>query len=660
MTMLRTPLVIALTVVAALSWSSADAEAKRRRQAPTVVQDAQALAATDRSRAIELLEAALAGRKADKDSELIALHAGEQRRLNGNPEEASAWFTQVLQQGPSGQWADAARLGQALVLAAQDTPSARVMSTLEAVPDKAALPTQNADRYAIRALDAARRGDASRVRAFKSKALDYARTDAEVLRRISAALADLDGAAPEDVAAEITIEPGAEPPGPVDKAMKAYMAGDFAAARKLAERASQKPDQAAAALSLLRTLDAPLDRNRIAVLLPLSDRFGAVGKTIRTAFEMGYGNAPNRLTFVDSGSSPETAVAALEKAVLTDGAIAVVGPLLTVETDAVVAAAERMAVPLISLSQSFENPEDGIWGFQAMYTRGDQVDAIIEWAMAYEEMSKFAVFAPDNPLGTSSAALFEKGVLARGGEITALGTYPAEEGSLLEYAAQLGERDGDDTTLAELREKARRDGGNPNTVVLPPVVDHHGMFIPERASRTPIATAALAYQEFPMGTFQPKNDQPEVPLLGLATWNVEGLIAQGNQYTRNSRFPDVFSAAILDDEDPVLVRFKEALGKTPTALEVATYDAARLVAAAVTKAPAHRGAFRQALLDVAVADAVTGASGFDPESQHARRNMKILTITRSEIAQLGDIALHGATPREFVRPGEEGANDQPE
>ena len=41
-------------------------------------------------------------------------------------------------------------------------------------------------------------------------------------------------------------------------------------------------------------------------------------------------------------------------------------------------------------------------------------------------------------------------------------------------------------------------------------------------------------------------------------------------------------------------------------------------------------------------------TGSNPESQHARRNMLILTLTRNTIRQLGEVTLHGAEPREYA------------
>lgn len=643
---IRLPSLLAATATLALLGLGPDtALAKRKKGPPETVEQALAQAPSNRGAAIALLEDALAGRKPDKDTPVLMLHAGEQRRLDGDLAAAKSWFDKVIALGADTPENPGARLGRALVMAAEGDLSPRVLNAFQDISERSGLATQNADRYVYLALEAAKNGENNRVATYARKAREHAAADAQVLARVQSTLETIEQLEPEEVTPDVVEGAG----GPLDKALDAYAKGNFEAARRMAQKAAShaNPEISEGGRGLLRTLDAPLDPNTIALLLPLSDKYARAGQAIADAFQAGYGNGPLRIVTIDSGSTPETAVAALEQAVLQDGVIAVVGPLLPVETDAVVEAAENLAVPLISLSQSFENPEDGIWGFQAMYTRGDQVDALLDWSMENEGLTRFAIFHSDSEFGSQSAELFEEGVVERGGTVAAVGTYSDEEPDLRSFAAEFGEREGDEAELARLRSVARSRGRNPDTVVLPPKVDFDAIFLPENAMRTPIATAALAYAEFPMGDFQPVRGAQKVPLLGMSTWNVEKLVATGNQYNRKSRFADVFSATILPEDDPTLLMFQDLLGKTPSPLEVAVFDAGQLVAAAATARPAHRGAFRQALLSAEVEQPVTGASSFDPETQHARRNMLILTLTRNTIELMGGVPLHGAEPREF-------------
>ena len=633
---------VLLTATAAavlLSIPTGSGWAKRKGDPPDVVSNAQAVATTDRDRAIGMLEDALAGRKVDKDSIIIMLHAGEQRRLNGDAVEANAWFTKVIRADSRSTEAVGARLGQAILSAMDGDSSVAVMGTLRESSDRDVLDTLNADRYLLLAIDAASANEANRVASHSKRALAYAQTDPELLGRIESTLQTLASTPPDQIDPTMAEGPG----GTLGKAEEAYLAGDLEAARRFADKASRDNDPtiAEAAQGLLRNLDGAAPRSdRIAVILPLSDKYETVGNNIRDALLHGYRGS--ELQFYDSGSTPETAVAALEQAVLNDGAMAVIGPLLSDESEAMVAAAESLQVPLISLSQSYDPPEDAFWAFQAMYTRSDQITAVLDWSMDHLGMTSFAMFAPESDFGLEASAMFEGQVLERGGMITAQATYSSEEENLLPFVENLGEREGD---LAARKREAIANGGNPDTVTLKPVIDFQALFLPESASRTPLACAALAYNEFPMGTFQPNKGEPEIPLIGLSTWNTEQLVRRGNQYTRNSIFPDVFSSTVASAEDPFILAFREATGRTPSSLEAAVVDAGALVYAATLERPTHRGAFREALLGAMVDGSITGAGAFDPETLRAQRNMMILTITRSSLAQVGEVTMYGAEPR---------------
>lgn len=631
-----------LVAVAATSFSLvADTGwAKRKKGPPDVIEDALAYSTTDRARAIQLLEDALAGRKLDKDSSVILLHAGEQRRLSGDAAAAEAWFAKVLSISATSPEAPAARLGQALIQAAEGDTSRPVMSTLRNASDRDVLDTQNADRYLFLAIDAAKHDEPKSVSSHSKRALSFAQGDPEVLARVEQTLQELAAAEPEEIVSPTIGTEG----GPLERAEEAYLEGDLETARLQAQRAAEDADPviAEAAAGLLRSLDgAPVRSDQIAVILPMSDKYEAVGNNVRQALLYGFGGSAGRLQFYDSGSTPETAVAALEQAVLQDGSIAVIGPLLSDESDAMVAAAESLYVPLISLSQSYEPPEDAVWAFQGMHTWGDQLDGLLEWVMTSRGMSRFATFYPEKDFGKNAVALLEEKVIARGGEMKAMGTYSPEEKNLIPFAAEFGERHDD---LAQKKRETERNHGNPDTVVASPIVDFDAIFIPESTRRTPLVCAALAYQEFPMGTFQPTKGQPELPLLGLSTWNNVDLIATGNEYVRNSLFPDVFSSATRPEGDPLIEGYRQATGRTPSSLEAAVIDAGKLVGAASNARASHRGAFRDALLTASVPDSITGASSFDPETLRARRNMLILTLTRTDIEVVGEVPLHGATP----------------
>jgi len=609
------------------------AHAAKRRPPPDVVEDAMAFAETDRSKAIQLLQTALDDGVGSRYVDVVEVHLAEQLRLAGQNDEARERFVAVLQRTRKGVDHEAARLGASLVDASTQIDSA-VVDVLESVNDKEALATQNADRYLALSLFATKEGNASKARSYRDKALAWAEEDAAQRARIEATL-EARGDTDSEQSPSLEPSPSANP---LEAAVAAWAEGNPDKARRLAERARASSDLAVKPLAegLLRALDgATVNSRTIAVLLPLSGKYAAVGEQVREALAFGFGSTQRSLVPYDSGATPESAVAALEKAVLEDGAIAVVGPLLSDETDAVVAAAEALHVPLLSLSQSYDDTSQAHYAMQGMYTRRDQIRALVKYMVETQGKTRFAMFHPDNAFGTHAAATFREIVATAGAELVTEASYSAEDENILPFAKKLGTREGN---LRALREEAEERGGNPDTVVVPPVIDFDGLFLPESASRTPLACAALAYEEFPMGEFLPKRDSPTIPLLGLSSWNTANLITQGNEYTRNSLFTDVFSSA-AETAPEFTESYRAATGRTPSSLEAATVDVGKLLAEAAASDAANRPAFRQALLDAKVDDSITGATHIHPESLRAVRQMHILTITRTELKSVDVVPL---------------------
>lgn len=635
MNLLRSPSVLSI-LCAALLLAPTSGLAKKQKGPPDAVEDALAFATTDRARAVKVLEEAIADNPNGRDVDILMIHAGEQQRLSGDGTRANQWFSKVITRGQVGPNLEAAELGIAL-LDAGDGIDPQTLIVLQGAPEREVLATQNADRYLLLAVEAAKNSDDRAVSSYSKKALMYAKEDPEVLKRVQETLE----AIARKPAGEVVVEsPTGAGGSPLERAEAAYLEGDFEGAKKDALKAigSVTGPELARAEGLVKVIDSgPADRNKIVVLLPLSGKYEAVGSQLKDAINFGYAGGGRTLEFVDSGGTAETSLAAFENAVLTKHAIAIVGPFVVDETQGLVDGAETLHVPLLSLSSTYEDTTGHHWALQSMYTRGDQIDAVLQWVMAPERgMKNFAIFAPDDPLGVNTVATFKKGVEARGGQITSEALYGAAEQNLLPFAQKFGDREGD---LQRLRKEAAEHGGNPNTVVVPPRVDFDAIFIPDTVLRTPLATAALAFEEFPMGDFQPIKGAKKIPLLGLSMWNNTKLIAAGTESTRNSLFPDVFSSAAAGEADPFVLAYREKTGRTPSSTEAAMVDAGKLLAAASRSQADTRPEFRQALLDAKPTDSITGVVGFSPETLRLTRKMIILTITRSAIEKVGEVTV---------------------
>jgi ABC-type branched-subunit amino acid transport system substrate-binding protein len=667
------------------------AEAGKGRDNPDLVEDALAFALTDRSKSLMLLEGAINDDQSPEESSVLYLFAGEQRRLNGDVEMAHKWFAKVLELSTSDLDVAAARLGLAL-LELQKNPNTKSLGILRSISENGILDTQNADRFLVLAIDVGVKNK-KLYGQYTKKSLAYAKSDPAVLERVQRVLEP----SAEPVVATASPEPAkvsANPPpvqvlptstaSPLERAEAALAAGEVELAVELANQvltSSEDEDEQLVANYLVKRSAVQIDPKKIAIILPFTDKYEAVGAQFREALEFGYGatptadlslqvgtdntpTAPQReLIYIDSGATEESVIAAIEAAALEHGVIAAVGPLLSEQTDAAVRVANALRLPLISLSQSLDDTTDLDWVFQAMVNTSVQVEALLEHVHGKLGMRSFAIFAPDNPYGHRAATVFTAGVENREGEVTITHFYDPSATDLIPFAKEFGRKDYEERAreFRELRELAEEKGRDPKKVVLPPTIDFEAIFIPDNVSRIPLACAALAYEEFPMGEFQTTKEGPVIPLLGLSGWNHPAMVNRGGPYARGGYFTDVYEVptTVIDPDNPlpppepieppadpteevaVLTQeerveqfakaYKERTGRSPKPLEVVTVDAGRLLAAAAASEGNTRAEFRQALLDIALNDGLTGATSFDPETRVALRKLEILTITKDGI-----------------------------
>jgi ABC-type branched-subunit amino acid transport system substrate-binding protein len=639
-------------LLGALLLAATSAEAARRRD-PDVVEDALAFAMTDRTKAVRVLEQALEG-ELGEDLRPVQVAAGEQLRLSGEAGRARELFLEVFRATTRGQDYEAARLGLAL-LDGQESLSEAVLTVLtDTRTEKLVFPTMNADRHLLLALDAARRSDQPALKSEIEAALDAAREDPQVAARVQATLTALGKRPAEGRAEEVLAslsgsgEAGSgEGSTALDRAWAAFERRDEAEARRLAERAAgdaaEGSPEARSARYLLRRLDTTQVASRLVLLLPKGDdKYAAVARQLEEAFRFGYQAEKGSLELVslDSGVEPDQIIKAMETAVFDKGALALVGPLLSAQTDQAVATAEALHVPLVSLSQTLEDASSLKWTLQAMLTKGDQVEALVKHAMDHLGHDAFVTFAPRSEYGETAARLFKAEVERRGGKVSAERFYDPEAKDLMGDAKALGRKDYSARAeeLSRLRREAAQNGGDPGKVVLPPTMDFDAIFLPEAASKVPLAVAALAYEEFPMGDFQPRKDDPKVPVLGLSGWNSQRLVTAGGPYVRSGVFVDALAVpvdgahwALPSGKSAFVASYRGDYGRTPTALEAVVADAGRLVAVASRARPSDSAAFLQALLDAQSPNAVTGATRFDPSTRRASRELMLLTINKDAI-----------------------------
>jgi branched-chain amino acid transport system substrate-binding protein len=602
---------------------------------PAIVLQARSVAASDRMEAIAILEDYLAEGSNLELMPLVALNAGEQRRLAGDAASAREHFQHVARTWPDHGAKQAAALGLALLAYDSGTASGNTAATLELVDDPSVPSTMNADRFRLLALQKAQGGAGdSELTLLVENAFAAAEGDPAVEARVARSLAHL---APEDMdvsAGDGSIQDAADVLA-LEKARAALRADDYGRAADLARSvASTFPDSEhlleAEWIAKRAAAHDPYDPLVIGVLLPLTGTYAPPGKQLKEALELGMDDSGGgvRLVFKDTAGSADQAVAAFEELVLQDGAAAVIGPLLADAAFPVANQAQAAGVPLVALTQSPGITETGGWVFRSFVTVEQQVDGLLDEVMDHRGMQNFAVLAPESDYGRLAQDEFLKQVTERGGTVSVAETYDPTLTDFRKDAAALGNKDYEARKgeLYRLRKEAEDRGEDPSKVVLPPSIEFEAIFIPDSYGRVALVASALAYEEFAVGNFAPRKGAKNIPLLGLNGWHNSELFTRGGLYVQNCVFVDAFYPS-----DPAVSDFvrsyRDLVGRSPSVMDAIGYDTAKLVSVASRTRPEDREAFRVALAGSNLKAPVASGGRFDGDREVARE-LYVLTITR--------------------------------
>jgi len=396
---------------------------------------------------------------------------------------------------------------------------------------------------------------------------------------------------------------------------------------------------------------------RLGVLLPLSGRHRSYGELALQAIRLALPEAgsPVELVVRDTKSDAVQAADEASDLILKEGVVGILGPIFTYEARPAAIEAQRLGVPLLTVSAADDIAELGPFVFRNGVTNQVQMKALVAYVMDVLGMKRFAILYPQHPYGQELLHLFWDEVEARRGEIRGVESYNLQETTFAAQVKSLVARD-DIDRRSDYREALRECDDQPDSYRkarckenvrknLAPVIDFDGLFIPDYPRSLSMITAALAFEDViveqdprRLKTIEKtlgREVQP-VTLLGASGWNSEQLIERADRNVENAIFTDGFFAG---SDDPTTVefvrRYRDAYGRTPRLYpEALFYDSARIMKQVVERErPATREALREALRSVHDFDGVTGKTSFR-ESTDAEKSVHILTIRNGEIAEV--------------------------
>ena len=406
----------------------------------------------------------------------------------------------------------------------------------------------------------------------------------------------------------------------------AHHRGDDAGARAVIARAATAADASDVAAEVAAVaselVEIPVKGEVVAVLLPLSGRYGGVGSELRIAIELAPAQGTKWL-FLDTKGDADGASAAVESAA-KQGAVAILGPVGAREATAAARAAAIRGLPIALLGpEDGADPAAGV--FRLVGSPGDVGRAVAQLAMSLS-FPTFAVLAPRDDLGADSAAAFVAEAQRLGLQVTGQGTYDPTGGDVEPDVKQFLELvPAKNPRLAEHLAHAKTPKLGWET--FSPDIPYSLLYIPDRYDRAAIVAAFLPYfnvelrtTEFPDPNMLRKKHGGHMPqvvqLVGGAGWHHPSLPLRGGTAVQGALLVDSFAGELGGDVAAQFVAdFQARANRAPSSAAAEAFDAATLVAQARSAAAGDRIKFRAALARGKLDDGACGAARMDVDGE---------------------------------------------
>lgn len=365
----------------------------------------------------------------------------------------------------------------------------------------------------------------------------------------------------------------------------------------------------------LKTVDdlrnMTVERDTIGCLFPLSGPYAQFGaqalegvELAQHQFSAGSGMQPVRIIVKDTGGDPHQALNAFHE-LAEAGVTAIIGPMVT--ADKVAPNAQRLGIPLMTLTQKEEIPQTGDYIFRNFITPRTQTDALVTYAMDHLGVKRFAVLYPSEKYGVAFMHHFWDQVLAHGGVVTRIEAYGPDQ---TDFGG----------AIKKLLTHAKKSGSTKGRAD----VDFEAIFIPDGPEKAGLVIPQLTY-----------HDIEGVYLLGTNLWYSPQLVDMARQFVQGSIlpvgfFPDAASWRITGFVD----EFEAVFGKKPGFLEAIAYDTAMILFGIINRSEAaNRNLIRDELLQLTDYPGVTGNTTFQTDGD-VKKKMMMLTIKGNQFLEL--------------------------
>lgn len=344
-----------------------------------------------------------------------------------------------------------------------------------------------------------------------------------------------------------------------------------------------------------------VDLTAIGCVLPLSGRFRVYGERLLRGLEMAVqdakmlyrGNSEIQLIVKDSAGDAELTVAAIRELVLENNVAAIIGPLSQVAAEPAAKEAQKLMVPIITLTQRESVTDIGNYVFRNFLSNEQQTRALAEYAVLGLGYRHFAILYPNDNYGKKLANLFANEASRLEAEVQRMESY---DPSQTDFSTQIKKL---------LGSRPPNPGGGSN---LEPnsTSSFEAIFIPDSHSQVGLIAPQLAY-----------HDVTGVRLLGTNLWNSSKLIEMAGSYLEGAVFVDgFFSESTQPLTRQFVSRYKDIFDEKPGYPEAQAYDTMRFLIKALDQPEViSRSQLRDAILRTGTLFGVTGTASVGPSGE---------------------------------------------
>ena len=297
--------------------------------------------------------------------------------------------------------------------------------------------------------------------------------------------------------------------------------------------------------------------------------------------------------------------------------LALIGPLLAKEVEAVAALPDFTEIPFITPTASLPDIRRfGRYWFSTTLTVPLQMSHLVNFAMRRMEQTRFSILAPDTSYGREMATAFQQFVRENGGQIIASQLYPPGTTDGSSQILRIKDRDlslfGEMTPIED--EKGQEQ------LLYAPGFD--ALFLPGHPTDVAFLSAQLAFYDI------------KVPLYGSNSWNSPDLLKWGKSTTEGSIFGD---ALFLDSTDPpvqaFITEYRATYNMDPSIFAAQAYDATRIVLDAIEQGATTGTELRDQLFIRHDLPSLGGLTSFNTKGILDRK-VYMIRVTNGQLEQI--------------------------